>query len=273
MPTTFITGCSSGFGKSLALEALARGHQVVATARDVATLQDLATANPHICTIEQLDVTDAKQCEDVVTRTLQTVGIDTLINNAGRGMLASVEDSDEVTARANFEVNFFAPLRLSRLVTPAMRERRSGSIVMMSAAAAINNYAGFGIYGATKCALEGLAESLKAELQPFGIKIMIVQPGPFRTDFIGKGDMARGMNPAYAATAGKFATLLAGMQGKQPGDPNRAATAIFDALAAENMPTRLVLGKYAVNKQKAKLSTLASDLTTWEQVGISADGR
>ena len=102
---------------------------------------------------------------------------------------------------------------------------------------------------------------------------MIVQPGPFRTDFIGKGDMARGMNPAYAATAGKFATLLAGMQGKQPGDPNRAATAILDALAAENTPTRLVLGKYAVNKQKAKLSTLASDLTTWEQVGISADGR
>jgi NAD(P)-dependent dehydrogenase (short-subunit alcohol dehydrogenase family) len=273
MPVTFITGCSSGFGFSLARAALARGQHVVATARDISTLAQLQAEFPDACSVEQLDVTDARQCEDVVARTIASHGIDVLINNAGRGMLASVEHSDEAAARANMEVNFFAPLRLSRLVAPHMRERGSGSIVMMSAAAAINNYAGFGIYGASKCALEGLSESLRAELQPFGIKVMIVQPGPFRTEFIGKGDMARGRDATYASTVGKFAALLASMPGKQPGDPVRAAAAILEALAADNTPARLVLGKYAVNKQKAKLNTVAAELAAWESVSAATDGR
>ncbi len=273
MPVTFITGCSSGFGKSLALEALSRGHHVVATARDVTTLASLREAHPESCTIEQLDVTDARQCEDVVARVIAERGIDVLINNAGRGMLASVEESDEAAARANFEVNFFAPLRLSRLVIPHMRERGSGSIVMMSAAAAINNYAGFGVYGASKCALEGLAESLKAEVTAFGVKVMIVQPGPFRTEFISKGDMSRGRGATYAQSVGRFAALLAGMPGKQPGDPARAASAMLDAIAAENTPLRLVLGKYAVNKQKTKINATSTELAAWESVSAATDGR
>ncbi|HLP85786.1 MAG TPA: SDR family NAD(P)-dependent oxidoreductase [Phycisphaerales bacterium] len=273
MPVTFITGCSSGFGKSLALEALTRGYHVIATARDVTSLASLQAAHPGQCTVEQLDVTDARQCEDVIARTIATRGIDVLINNAGRGMLASVEDSAEAAARANFEVNFFAPMRLSQLVTPHMRQRGSGSIVMMSAAAAINNYPGFGVYGASKCALEGLAESLKAELAPFGIKVMIVQPGPFRTEFIAKGDMARGREAVYAQTVGRFAALLAGMPGKQPGDPARAASAILDAIAADNTPTRLVLGKYTVNKQKTKLAATGTELAAWESVAVATDGR
>lgn len=224
-------------------------------------------------TVEQLDVTDARQCEDVVGRVIAERGIDVLINNAGRGMLASVEESDEAAARANFEVNFFAPMRLSRLVAAHMRAKKSGAMVMMSAAAAINNYPGFGVYGASKCALEGLAESLKAELTPFGVKVMIVQPGPFRTEFIGKGDMSRGRGETYAQSVGRFAALLAGMPGKQPGDPARAAAAILDAIAAENTPTRLVLGKYAVNKQKTKINATSAELAAWESVSAGTDGR
>lgn len=273
MPVVFITGCSSGFGRELAAASLARGYHVVATARDTNSLAQLQATNPDLCTVEQLDVTDARQCEDVIARTIATRGIDVLINNAGRGMLASVEDSPEAAARANFEVNFFAPMRLAQLVTPHMRQRGSGSIVMMSAAAAINNYPGFGVYGASKCALEGLAESLKAELAPFGVKVMIVQPGPFRTEFITKGDMSRGREAVFAQTVGRFAALLAGMPGKQPGDPTRAASAILDAIAADNTPTRLVLGKYAVNKQKTKLAATGAELAAWESVAAATDGR
>ncbi len=269
-----ITGCSSGFGIALAQAALERGDRVMATSRHPAALVDLTARWPEAVHTAQLDVTDAQQVHSVVEETIRIFGrLDVLVNNAGYGLLGSLEESSEAQIRRNFEVNFFGALELIRCALPHFRAAKSGHVVNISAAAAISNYAGFGIYGAAKCALEGMSESLAAEGRPFGLKVTIVQPGPFRTDFISRSlDRAAVEIPEYEASAGKFAKFINGVDGKQPGDPVRAAQVILQAVDAERPPLRLVVGKYATDKAHRTFAQREAELKAWEAAGLTADG-
>lgn len=261
-PVWFITGCSSGLGRALARRALASGHRVVATARRTETLADLASEFPERCRPLALDVTDAAQIVPVVTQAAAEFGrLDVVVNNAGYGVIGALEElGDEQIAR-NFETNFFGAIRVMRAALPILRAQRRGHFVNISAAAAIANYPGFSIYGATKWALEGASESLAAEVRPFGLKVTIVQPGPFRTEFVARSLERAGERMAeYDPSSGKFLRLIETMNGQQPGDPDKAADAIIAAVAAPNPPLRLVLGKYAQDKVRRKLTAATRDL-------------
>jgi NAD(P)-dependent dehydrogenase (short-subunit alcohol dehydrogenase family) len=268
-----VTGSSSGFGRELVEAALERGERVVATARNVDGLAPLVEAHPGRLRVAVLDVTSEHNAGFVVKTAVETFGrIDVLVNNAGCGLIGAFEECAPEQVRRNFEVNFFGALSLTRAVLPALRGQRSGTIVNMSAAAAISNYAGFSAYGAAKFALEGWSEAIRAELAPLGVRVVLVEPGPFRTEFIGKSlDRASGKIADYDQTSGRFAALLSKMNGKQPGDPARAAGAIIAAVDSPNPPMRLVLGKYAVEKMKKKLASTGAELAAWEAVGAGTD--
>lgn len=270
----FITGASSGFGRALAEVALTRGDRVIATARNISTLADLVVRWPVDVHAAELDVTQAEQVEKVIRESIDVFGkIDVLVNNAGYGLLGAVEQCSETQIRQNFEVNFFGALNVIRCLLPHFRTQKFGHVFNISAAAAIANYAGFGIYGASKCALEGLSESLAAEGRSFGLKVTIVEPGPFRTDFISRSlDIAPSSIAEYEGTVGKFGKFLSGIDGKQPGDPIKAAHVICEVADAERSPLRLVLGKYAIDKTRRTLAQREAELKIWESSGAGADG-
>ena len=269
-----ITGCSSGFGRALAKAALNRGDRVVVTARNTATLAEFAAQWPATGHLAALDVTDFRQVKEVVDESVRVFGrIDVLVNNAGYGLLGALEECSSEQIRRNFEVNFFGPLELVRCALPHFRAAKSGHVVNISAAAAISNYAGFGVYGSAKCALEGMSESLAAEGRAFGLKVTIVQPGPFRTEFIARSlDRTQPAISEYEASAGKFAKFIDTIDGKQPGDADLAAQAILQAVDADRPPSRLVLGKYALDKSRRSLASREAELKAWETVGLAADG-
>ena len=272
-PVWFITGCSSGLGRALAQRVLARGHRLVATARRPETLADLVASNPDQCRVLALDVAVAAQIPTVVAQAAAAFGrLDVVVNNAGYGLVGALEEvSDEQIARS-FETNFFGALRVMRAALPILRAQRRGHFVNISAAAAIANYPGFSIYGATKCALEGVSESLAAEVRPLGLKVTIVQPGPFRTDFISRSlERAPDRIADYDATSGKFLRFLETMSGRQPGDPDKAAEAVIAAVASENPPLRLVLGKYANEKARRKFVSAARELDAGSAAGLATD--
>jgi NAD(P)-dependent dehydrogenase (short-subunit alcohol dehydrogenase family) len=277
-PTTpsrvwLITGCSSGFGAALAAAVLARGQRVIATARNAAALDALAAEFPETCRALALDVTDAPQVKSVVARAVEAFGrLDVVVNNAGYGLVGAFEELGAEQIARNFATNFFGALEVIRAALPVLRAQGSGHIVNISAAAVISNYAGFSIYGATKWALEGLSESLAAELKPLGIKVTIVQPGPFRTDFIARSlERAERHVADYDRTSGKFSRFLETMAGKQPGDPAKAAEAIIAAVESDTPPLRLVLGKYANDKARKKLADTERERAAWEHVGLPTD--
>ena len=269
-----VTGCSSGFGRALARAVLERGDRLIATARQKERLQDLASYGAGACRIEALDVCDAAQVEAVIRTVRESFGrLDVLVNNAGFGLVGSLEAVSTEQMERNFAVNCFGPLHLTRATLPLFREQRSGHVVNVSAAAAISNYAGFGIYGAAKAALEAWSESLALEGRAFGLKVTLVQPGPFRTEFIGRSlERVELELPEYAGSAGKFASFLRAMDGKQPGDPGLAAQAILQVVDAERPPLRLALGKYAVEKSRRGWAQREAELRAWEAVSLSADG-
>ncbi len=272
-PVWFITGCSSGLGLALARRVLARGHRLVATARQPETLADLVASHPNQCRVLALDLTVAAQIPSVVAQAAAAFGrLDVVVNNAGYGLIGAVEEvSDEQIARS-FDTNFFGALRVIRAALPILRAQRRGHFVNISAAAAIANYAGFSIYGATKCALEGVSESLAAEVRSLGLKVTIVQPGPFRTDFIARSlERAPGRIADYDASSGKFLKFLETMSGRQPGDPNKAAEAIIAAVASENPPLRLVLGKYAIEKARRKFASATRELDAGSAAALDTD--
>jgi len=268
-----ITGCSSGFGASLAAAVLARGERVVATARNAEALSELAAQFPDTCRALALDVTDATQVKSVVAQAVEAFGrLDVVVNYAGYGLAGAFEELGTQQIARNFDTNFFGALEVIRAALPVLRAQGSGHIVNISAAAVISNYAGFSIYGATKWALEGVSESLAAELKPLGIKVTIVQPGPFRTDFIARSlERAESQIADYDRTSGKFARFLETMEGKQPGDPARAAEAIIAAVESDAPPLRLVLGKYANDKLRKKLADAERERAAWEHVGLPTD--
>jgi NAD(P)-dependent dehydrogenase (short-subunit alcohol dehydrogenase family) len=269
----FITGCSSGLGRALALAALARRERVIATARDATSAGELLERFPDTCRVLALDVTDGAQVKRVVAEARGAFGrLDVVVNNAGYGLVGAFEELGEEQINRNFSANFFGALEVIRAALPIFRAQGSGHVVNITAAAVISNYAGFSIYGATKWALEGVSEALAAELKPLGIKVTIVQPGPFRTDFISRS-MERAENHIadYDRTSGKFLRFLESMSGKQPGDPVKAAEAIVAAVASETPPLRLVLGKYANDKARKKFAEAYKERAAWERICLPTD--
>jgi NAD(P)-dependent dehydrogenase (short-subunit alcohol dehydrogenase family) len=267
----FITGCSTGFGRAIAEAALAAGHRVIATARDIRSIADLEKEG-H-CHLLTLDVTEPESIPGVIRQAAEVWGrIDVLVNNAGYGLVGAVEEGSDAQIRRCMETNFFGPLHVVRAALPLLRAQRSGHIVNISAAAAISNYAGFGIYGAAKGALEMMSESLRLELSPLGIRVTLVQPGPFRTDFINRSlDRAEGPLADYERSSGKFLRFLESMNGRQPGDPSKAAAAILAAVASDTPPLRLVLGKYANDKVRKRSAEIERERAAWETIGLPTD--
>ena len=265
----FITGASSGFGRALAEAALERGESVAATSRRTdGLLYADAHESGHGIT---LDVTDAEQRERALSEALERFGrIDVLVNNAGRTQVGAVEETTDDELRALFELHFFAPAALTRAVLPYMRRQRSGAIVQMSSVGGQVTAPGFGAYCATKFALEGLTETLRDEVAPFGIHTMIVEPGAFRTGLF-RSDAAyeSAEMPEYAETVGPTREYVRTNHGAQPGDPVKAAHAIITALDADDPPRRLVLGTDAIGNIERRLAALGEELGRWRDLGAA----
>lgn len=262
-----ITGASSGFGRALSEAAIAAGDVVVATARRTEAVDDLVAAHPDQLEVVALDVTDLAACAAVAADVQARYGrIDVLVNNAGRGQVGAAEETTDAELRALFDLHVHGPAALVRAVLPGMRERGRGAIVQMSSFGGQVAYPGFSAYCATKFALEGYSEALAAEVGPLGIRVLIVEPGAFRTSFSGGSLVESAELAAYADTVGPTRRMIKGIDGTQPGDPAKAAAAILSALAAGTTPLRLPLGGDAVDGILAHLSTVHDELRTWEVV-------
>jgi NAD(P)-dependent dehydrogenase (short-subunit alcohol dehydrogenase family) len=268
-----ITGASSGFGQALTKAALAAGDTVVAAARRPEVLDSLAAAHPDRMVPVALDVTDPARITAVVAEVLLWYGrIDVLVNNAGRGLVGAVEETTDRELRDLMELHFFGPAELTRAVLPHMRRQGSGAVVQMSSMGGRFSFAGVGAYSATKFALEGLSEALALEVAPFGIKVLIVEPGAFRTGFAGGGALQQSAAiPAYEETVGPVRATLPSTDGKQPGDPAKAAAAILAAMEAKETPLRLPLGNDAADAIFAHLRASREETSAWETVSRSTD--
>ncbi|MFI5806477.1 oxidoreductase [Streptomyces sp. NPDC051561] len=261
-----ITGAGSGFGRAITEAAVAAGDTVVATARRTGTLDELVAAHPGQVEAAHLDVTDIAGIDPAVADVIDRHGrIDVLVNNAGRTHVGAVEETGDAELRSLFEVHFFGPAALVRAVLPHMRERRSGAIVQLSSMGGQMSFAGFGAYSATKFALEGMSEALADEVAPYGIKVLVVEPGSFRTGLFG-GFSASGETAAYAESVGATRRMIEGSNGVQPGDPAKAAGAILAALDAQVTPLRLPLGPDAVDAVLGHLDGVRDEVRAWEKV-------
>ncbi|MGC2235340.1 MAG: oxidoreductase [Pyrinomonadaceae bacterium] len=269
----FITGCSTGFGRELAKELLENGYRVVVTARDTAKVEDLVEINEANALALRLDVTDKAQVADAVGKAEEHFGkIDVLVNNAGFGYFGSIEESEESEVRAMFEANFWGLAEMTRAVLPKMRERRSGTIVNISSIGGFNGNPSVAYYNATKFAVNGFSDALKKEVEPLGIKVLLVMPSGFRTDWAGRSaNDAPSTIEDYRETAGAFKEMIRGYSGKQPGDPVRAAKAIIDAVERKDSPFNLLLGKAALNGARLKLELLKKDFDANAEISEGAD--
>lgn len=260
-----ITGAGSGFGRAITEAAAGASDVVIATGRNTSRLAVLSAAYPGQVETLSLDVTDTAAIEPAVADIIERHGrIDVLVNNAGRTHVGAVEETSDEDLRSLFDVHLFGPAALIRTVLPHMRTRRSGAIVQMSSMGGQLSFAGFGAYSATKCALEGMSEALADEVRPFGIKVLVVEPGAFRTGLFGNFSASQTLD-AYDTTAGGTRRMVASSDGTQPGDPAKAATAILAALEAPDTPLRLPLGDDAVDAISAHLNALQSELAAWEK--------
>ncbi|MFC1402011.1 MULTISPECIES: oxidoreductase [Streptacidiphilus] len=260
-----ITGANSGFGRALTEAAVAAGDVVVAAARRTETLADLVAAHPDQVEAVRLDVTDLAAVDAVVADVTARHGrIDVLVNNAGRTHVGAAEETTDAELRALFEVHVFGPAALVRAVLPSMRQRRSGAIVQLSSMGGQMSFAGFSAYSATKFALEGFSEALLDEVAPLGIKVLVVEPGAFRTGLMGNRSVSAEIDD-YAATVGPTRAMAAAGDGAQPGDPAKAAAAILTALAAENTPLHLPLGNDGVDAVLGHLDAVRAEVTAWEK--------
>ncbi|SMP74583.1 oxidoreductase [Noviherbaspirillum suwonense] len=272
-PVWLITGCSTGFGRELSKLVLARGWRAVVTARDPAAVADLMAGHEDDALAAALDVTRHEQVTDVVAQALQRFGrIDVLVNNAGYGYLAAIEEGEDDAVRAMFETNVFGLIDMTRAVLPAMRQQKSGLIVNISSIGGLTSFAATGYYHATKYAVEGMSESLAVEVKPLGIDVLIVEPGPFRTNWAGPSIKQSAIQiDAYAATAGERRKQTSARSGNQAGDPVRAAQAIIDAALSDHPPLRLLLGKMALELARRKVDMLRRDFDAWESTTLGAD--
>jgi len=270
-PVWFITGCSTGFGRDLAKHVLKLGYCTVVTARKPNEVKDLAAIGEAL--VLKLDVTNQGQIKAAIKAAETKFGrIDVLVNNAGIGYFAAVEESEDKAVRRMFEINFFGLSRMIDAVLPGMRQRRSGFIVNFSSIGGLRSFPSVGYYNATKFAVEGLSEALWQEVEPLGIKVMLVEPSGFRTDWAGRSaDQSKRQIPDYAETAGAWLKQVRAISGKQPGDPVRAAKAIVKAVESPKPPHRLLLGNDAYKGAMIKLEELRKDFTAWQTVTRGAD--
>ncbi len=272
-PVWLITGCSTGFGRELAKLVLARGWRAVVTARRVEQVTDLVAGHEDAALAMRLDVTDAGQVAAAVKAAEERFGrVDVLVNNAGYGYLAAIEEGEDEAVRAMFETNFFGLVAMTKAVLPGMRARKSGCIVTISSIGGLMSFGATGYYHATKYAVEGMSETLALEVKPLGIKVLIVEPGPFRTDWAGRSLLeSKTVIADYDQTAGARRRASKANSGKQVGDPVRGAAAILQAVEAEDAPLRLVLGKPAIGLAERKLDAVRKDLEAWRTVSLGAD--
>ncbi len=267
----FITGCSTGFGRELAKHVLERGYRTVVTARNPEDVRDLAAKGDAL--VLKLDVTDRTQSGEAIRAAEEKYGhIDVLVNNAGIGYFAAVEESEEDQVRRMFEINVFGVGRMIHAVLAGMRKRHQGFIVNISSIGGLRSFPSLGYYNATKYAVEGLSEALWQEVEPLGIKVMVVEPSGFRTDWAGRSaNESKRQIDDYAATAGAWRRQLRIISGNQPGDPVRAVQAIVKAIESPNPPHHLLLGNDAYNGAMAKLEDLQKEFSAWEAVARGAD--
>jgi NAD(P)-dependent dehydrogenase (short-subunit alcohol dehydrogenase family) len=265
----FITGISRGFGRELALAAFGEGDVVIGTSRNGTS--DIGAA-PERFHVLALDVTRPGDVASVVEKAWGILGrVDVVVNNAGFGVLGAVEEVDEKMARTVFETNFFGLLSVTQAALPHLRAQGNGHIINISSVGGIAGYAGYGLYSASKFAVEGLSEALASEVKPLGIHVTIVEPGFFRTNFLSGSSLQRAgrVIEAYAETSGKTRESADARDGRQPGDPVRAAKAIVAVARAENPPLRLVLGVDALERVHEKLAQVAGDLEAWKSTSVS----
>ena len=268
-----ITGCSTGFGRSLATYVLAQGYKAAVAARNTDDVKDLVAGKEEDAIAVKLDVTNPEQIKEAVKKTMKKFGrIDVLVNNAGIGYFGAVEESEDAAVRNMFEINFFGLAKMIQETLPVMRAQKSGHIVNIASIGGLVGFPAVGFYNATKFAVDGLSESLSKETAPLGIKVIIVAPSGFRTDWAGRSaNNSPIVIEDYAKTAGKNKSDIRGYSGNQPGDPDRAAQAIVKAVEAEHPPLRLLLGVGALKGARMKLDQLKKDIDTWEETTVWAD--
>jgi len=266
-----ITGCSTGFGRALAEKLIARGERVFATARQPESLTDLVAGHGN-ATALKLDVTVAAEIAEAVAAAQAAGGIDVLVNNAGYGYLTAVEEADEAGYRAQFEANVFGLIAMTRAVLPAMRERGSGHIVNIASVGGLVGNPGSAYYAATKFGVVGFSEALSKEVAALGIKVTVIEPGPFRTDWAGRSLQSSARTiAAYDDTVHARLRQLGAISGRQAGDPQRAADAIIAVVDSPKPPLNLVLGADGLKRVREKLAALSAEIDAWEAVTVGAD--
>jgi len=273
MGTWLITGCSTGLGRALADEVLGGGHNAVVTARNPSAVRDLVDAHPGAALGLALDVTDPAQVTEAVARAEERFGqIDVLVNNAGYGYRAAVQEGDETDVRRLFDTDLFGAIAMIKAVLPGMRARRAGTIVNLSSIGARACPPGSGYYSATKAAMEAMTSALRKEIQPLGLTAMAVEPGAFRTDFAGRSLTQSAEAIAdYAETAGKRRKENDTAHGTQPGDPARAAAALVEVVLSGKAPELLLLGSDALERIRSVLDGQRAEVEAWAQVSTSTD--
>ncbi|RZM19463.1 MAG: SDR family NAD(P)-dependent oxidoreductase [Pedobacter sp.] len=268
-----ITGCSTGFGRELAKEVLRLGYKAGVAARNIEDVEDIIQDYPETAIAITLDVTKDEQISDAVKQITEIFGrVDVLVNNAGIGYFGSAEESDNDETRRMFDINFFGLANVTKAVLPIMRKQRSGHILNVASIGGLVGYPALSYYNATKFAVDGYSESLSKELAPLGIKVTIIAPSGFRTDWAGRSaNEAKSEIEDYKTTAGQNQETIRGYSGSQPGDPVLAAKAIVKAVETENPPLRLLLGAAALKNARLKLQELAKDYDAWAETSVGAD--
>jgi len=269
----FITGCSTGFGRELAKLVLETGHRAVVASRKAEDVADIISGYPDTAIAVKLDVTKPEEVKSSVKEALAKFGqIDVLVNNAGIGYFGAIEESEEDEVRRMFEINFWGLAEMTREVLPSMRAKRSGHIVNIASIGGLVGFPAVGYYNATKFAVDGFSDALSKETAPLGIKVTVVCPSGFRTDWAGRSaNNSKIVIDDYKTTAETNKNAIRGYSGKQPGDPVRAAKAIVAAVESENPPLHLLLGVAALKGARNKLDLLKKDFDTWEETTIGAD--
>ncbi|QJD94986.1 oxidoreductase [Mucilaginibacter robiniae] len=269
----FITGCSTGFGRELAKEVLAAGYWAAVASRNTDDVKDIVEAYPETALAVKLDVTQADEIKAAVEQIRQKFStIDVLVNNAGIGYFGAIEESEEDEVRRMFEINFFGLAAVTKAVLPIMRTQRSGNILNVASIGGLVGFPAVGFYNATKFAVDGYSESLSKEVAPLGIKVTVIAPSGFRTDWAGRSaNNSKTVIDDYKDTAGQNKSNIRGYSGKQPGDPVRAAKAMIKAVESEKPPLRLLLGEAALKGARNKIELLQKDFDTWEETTIGAD--
>jgi NAD(P)-dependent dehydrogenase (short-subunit alcohol dehydrogenase family) len=272
-PVWFITGASKGFGHALAETVLGRGHRVAATSRSPRDLKALGDKFPDQMLALELDVTKPAAARNTILKTVTRFGrIDVVVNNAGFGHVGAIEELSDAELREQFDVDLFGVINVTRAALPQLRKQRAGHFVQISSLNGVEVLPGAGFYVASKFAVEGFSETLAAEVAPLGIKVTIVEPAPLRTHFLGQGSVKWSSAISdYSETVGKAREQLRAMDGKQPGDPRRAAHAIFEAVASASPPLRLPLGKMALDHIRTTLVNRLKELDAWAEVGAATD--